>query len=366
MQSNSKHDETVEYTRKDPSKTEVVLEVTIKGKDFVSEYDKQMKKIQSEVRAKGFRKGKAPRELIEDSHAGEARKMALEHLIGVYAGKAIEKEKLSPVMPPTVDVTSMDENKDIHIAVTVYVIPEITIPDLSTLKTRKLEAPTEKKEVDELMKRLWGEHRGNHKDKTDAWAKELGKKLGFASKTIKDLEKEIKKAIEQEKNRIADQRYNEDILKEAVVLSNVQIPDEMITHEASEREKSFNASLEQMKVSVDDFCKERGVTLDQLKEQWNADSKEAVEADVFLSAFSLARNVVVTPEELDAEVSMVKQRSKNPSDELFDNPQWRSYIQRVLLKRKAYSEFSKEVAGAVVASKNGHKAPAKKTETDKK
>ena len=98
------------YTREDVSSTRVDLKITIPGKEFKDQYEKALEELSADVKMKGFRAGKAPRNLVEPSKGTEARQKALEDLINEYAAKAMEKEKLFPVVPPAVDVADMDDN----------------------------------------------------------------------------------------------------------------------------------------------------------------------------------------------------------------------------------------------------------------
>ena len=190
---------------------------------------------------------------------------------------------------------------------------------------------------------MWEDHRGEHKNRDDAWVKSITKKLGFKSQTIEALKGELKGAISAEKQRITKQSFAEEALREAVKLTKIEVPDTLIEAEMSEREKSFTATLNQMKTTEDEFCKSKGVTMEQLKEQWKKDSKDAVENDVFLAAYAQERDVKVGEEELEKEISIIKERAKDPSDKVFDNPEWRRYIERVALKRKAFTAFLQEI-----------------------
>lgn len=354
----------VNYTREDVSATRIDFTITIPGKEYEDRYEKALAELSSDVKVKGFRAGKAPRNLVEPSKGTEARQKALEELINEYAAVVMEKEKLFPVVPPAVDVADMDDKKNITVVIQIPIIPEIKIPDLSKVKTRKVDVDVEEKEVDALLKRIWQDHRGKFKDQDDKWVESVGSKIGFVSKTIQDLRVELKGAIESEKKRINDETYASAVLAEAIKLAEIELPDQLIAYEAHQREHSFMNTLEQMKITKEEFCEKQGVTMEDLEKQWTKDAKEALETDVFLASYARDRKVDVEEKELETEIALMKQSSKDPNDPMFDNDEWRSYIRRVMLKRKAYASFLSEVRElqdkAGNTAKENSKAPAKK------
>ena len=161
--------------------------------------------------------------------------------------------------------------------------------------------------------------------------------------TLDDLKKSIRDAIAMEKERIASESFAQKALMQAIKKSNIEVPEELIEYEAHQREHAFLDRLEQMKVKKEAFCEQQKVTMEELEEQWKKDAREAVDTDIFLATYARERNVSIEPEELEAEVDMLKKQSQEPDSELFDNDQWRGYIERVMLKRKAYTAFLSEV-----------------------
>lgn len=339
------------YSQKSASPTEMEYEITIPSSDFEKELDNEMSKLASLVKVSGFRPGKAPTQMIGDERKAEARKKALETVISREAGEILKKENIVPAMPPSVSIKTFGEGKPVVLSLHISMIPSITLPELSKLTTKRPEVTVEKKDVEQVEKHLWQEHRGKFKDKTDSWVASVAPKLGFTARTMKELRTEIEKAVEHEKRRIVEQKYSHDVLAEAIEKAHIQIPEKLIQYEAEEREQSFLSTLHQMNKTVEDFMKERKVTIEEFREQWKKDAKEAVETDVLLSEYAKLREVKLSDEDLEKEVAVIKTQSKNPDDTLFDNPEWRGYIRRVLLKRKAVQAFLDEVETSRSGSK---------------
>jgi len=338
------------YTRVNKSSTEIELDITVTRKLFDETYKVELAKISQNVRIQGFRPGKAPVKMVEASHGKKAIEEVLNKIMPGLTVQAMTKEKIQPVIPVTYEIVSMDKSSDVVFKAIIHVMPEIKIPSLKKIKVEKEAVKVEAKELEGVIKKLWQDHKGDAKNMDDAWVKKISPKLGFKSSTIKELEPEIKNAVLLQKKRIIEERYSSDILKKAIELTKVEIPEAVVLYEMKERELSFNEQLEKMKVSVDQFCQIRGVTIDQLRDQWKKDSHEALKNDAFLAAYSRERKITISDDEIEGEIKLIKSRSKDKgsedsNSEIFANPQWKGYIKRVLLKRKSFAAFLSEVGG---------------------
>ncbi len=340
----SKQVQTPEYERVDKSPTEVHLDISVPADQFEDIYTKELKDLAKEVEIKGFRKGKAPLDMVEKSKGREVLESTLRKLMPVLTISVLKEEDLQPVIPVTYKVLSIDDKESIKFRAIVALIPDVKIPDLSKIDVEKESTEVEDKEVESVIKRLWEDHRGDAKNKDDKWVKSITPKLGFEASTMDELKKEVRKAVKAEKERISHQNYHGKILKAAVEMADVEVPEAAVHFEMEEREKTFNQQLEQMNISAEQFCQIRNTSMEELRKQWHKDSHDALENDVFLSKYAEDRDIEVTEEELKEEVERIKSRSPEGSDEkMFTNPQWRAYIRRVLLKRKAFQSFIDEV-----------------------
>ncbi|MBN2100615.1 hypothetical protein JW710_01830 [Candidatus Dojkabacteria bacterium] len=355
--------QTPEYSRKDISSTEVELEITIPKDVLDKTYKTELENASKDFNAKGFRPGKAPKEMTEKAYGTKALESALSKVMPSMAVMVLRKEEILPVAPLEYKIENLDPSKPVKFKAVASVIPSFKIPSLKSLNVKRENAEVEDKEIDSFMKKLWQEHKGKAKNMDDKWVKETAKKLGFKSETKKDFEEEIKEAMKIQKQNIVNQQYSSAILAAAIKAAKIDVPDKAVEFEAEERERSFQEQLKQMKVSEEQFCQIRGVTMEQLKEQWKKDSLEALQNDIFLSQYSKDRKVEVTDDELKAEIDMIRAQSKDSekSEELFDNEQWKSYIQRVLLKRKSFASFLREADPKVFAER-----PAPGNKIDKK
>lgn len=134
-----------------------VHEVEIKlDKEWVSALDTIFKKKNKEVKIDGFRKGMAPKELYIKKFGIESLYMdAVDACISVAYKKALEQEKLVPVIEPRVDVTGISDSNVIFKFV-IVTKPEITLGDYKNLKVKKGKVEVTDEEVDHEIEHLRG------------------------------------------------------------------------------------------------------------------------------------------------------------------------------------------------------------------
>lgn len=134
-----------------------VHEVEIKlEKEWVSALDTVFKKKNKEVKIDGFRQGMAPKEMYIKKFGIESLYMdAVDACISVAYKKALEQEKLIPVIEPSVDVTGISDTNVIF-KFTIITKPEVVLGEYKNLKVKKNKPNVTDEEVDNEIEHLRG------------------------------------------------------------------------------------------------------------------------------------------------------------------------------------------------------------------
>jgi len=113
----------------------VKVYVEVDGTEFESAVDAAFRKIAKEVSIPGFRRGKAPRRVLE-AHLGQgmARNQALQDALPEYYSQAVREHDVDVIASPEIDVTDGELEGDIAFEATVEVRPVITIEGYGGLK----------------------------------------------------------------------------------------------------------------------------------------------------------------------------------------------------------------------------------------
>lgn len=118
--------------------SQVVITLTAEKDVVAKAFDTAFKKIAGQVNIPGFRKGKAPRKIIENRIGKEVlREEALDVFNQQGYDKAMKSEKLFPVGAPSVDVVTFEEGKDAVVKITSTVKPEVTLGQYKDLGIEK-------------------------------------------------------------------------------------------------------------------------------------------------------------------------------------------------------------------------------------
>lgn len=109
---------------------QVQLDITVSAQDFSEGLQKAYKKNAKRYNLPGFRKGKAPRKMIEKAYGeGVFYEAAFEEVYwGAYVS-AVEEKEIIPVDAPDITIEEIGEGKDLRFSAKVVVKPTVTVDD---------------------------------------------------------------------------------------------------------------------------------------------------------------------------------------------------------------------------------------------
>ena len=114
--------------------------------DLINE---KINNIISTVTIPGFRKGKAPLEIVKKKYEGSVLSESLEKLIQNCTKELIDKTKITPYRLPKIDIKKYEKNQDIEVELKIDLKPEIKLKNFDKLKITKYEIDLDKKTIEE-------------------------------------------------------------------------------------------------------------------------------------------------------------------------------------------------------------------------
>ena len=136
---------------------EATLKITAPAADVNAGFKKAVQKIADQVNIPGFRKGKAPRAIIEMHYGKEAVKQeAFEIVANKAYSEALDQEKLIPVSDPKVEESTFEEGKDMELTIKVTLKPEPELGEYKGLHVDKKEVEVTDEQVDAQIKDMMG------------------------------------------------------------------------------------------------------------------------------------------------------------------------------------------------------------------
>lgn len=136
-----------------------VLTVEVDATQVDAALDQAFKKVVQKVQVPGFRKGKVPRKMFESRFGVESLYQdALDILLPTAYGQAVREAGIEPVDRPEVDVTQMEQGKNLIFKATVTVKPEVKLGDYKGLSIEEKDFSVTEESVDAELKRMQERH----------------------------------------------------------------------------------------------------------------------------------------------------------------------------------------------------------------
>jgi len=174
------------------------------GKELNFEIEKQMveeekkniiKEIKKDAEIEGFRKGKAPDELIEKKYASTIQEQLLRKLITDAYVKVIKENNFAPIIQPDVYDVKFDDNGNLLFKIYIEEKPEVQIKKYKEIPVKKVKPePVTDKMVENVLKE-W-EKRPDMKaalidlEKRNAWKEKIRQQLLDYAKAKAEIEEE--------------------------------------------------------------------------------------------------------------------------------------------------------------------------------
>ena len=158
----------MKITKEQVETNKVKLEITVPAEDFAAAMNKSYQKNVKHINIQGFRKGKAPRGLIEKVY-GEAifYDDAADFIMQDTYGAALDQENVEPVDRPEVEIKEIGTGKDFVYVATVTTKPVPELGKYKGVKVKKVEYAVTDEDVDTEINNM-KERAARFVDVTDA------------------------------------------------------------------------------------------------------------------------------------------------------------------------------------------------------
>ncbi len=376
---------------------QVVLTIEVVAAELDKAEERACKRLANQVSIPGFRKGKAPRAIVE-RHVG--KESVLQEAFDLLAPKALadamEDQKIEDIVArPDIDIQTLEEGKDVVFKATVVPRPEVKLGEYKGLKIEKDAVSVTDEDVQKQI-----EHMADHQAKmveapegaavengdfttldfkgfVDGEAFEggegkdyplqigsnsfipgfedqlVGAKVGeekevnvtfpeeyhakdlagkpavfkctirsikhkelpeinddFAKssskfQTLDELKADVRKNLEQNEERKADDAQKEKALETATNNTTVDVPPIMIDNEVSRMIREMEMRLAQQGMKLEQYLQFAGTDIAKLRETYRETAEKNVRTGLMLEEVAKAENIKVESKDLDKEVAMM-------------------------------------------------------------
>ena len=131
----------------------VTLEFTVSQDDFEKAVNKAYLKVKNNINVQGFRKGKAPRHIIEKKYGkGIFYDDAMDIAVQEAYPAAVKELELDIIDSPKIDVEKFEEGEDLIFKAEVEVMPDVELPEYKGIEVVKTEIKVTDEDVERELK----------------------------------------------------------------------------------------------------------------------------------------------------------------------------------------------------------------------
>ena len=139
------------------------IKVVVDKKTMDTYLDERYEEIKKNYTLKGFRPGKAPREVLKRQFGDAIMGEVLDKVLKETSSKALEEHKIRPATQPKIDLKKYGEGKDLEFVMSVTELPTIDTKKLQEIKVDEYKVKIDQKFTDERIKQI-AKSQNNFKD----------------------------------------------------------------------------------------------------------------------------------------------------------------------------------------------------------
>lgn len=272
----------------------VEMTIQVPWSRVAQSYDAVLTELTKTVEIEGFRKGKAPKAMVEKKlDKNKVYEEVLQKLIPEVYQEAITEFQIKPVIMPKITLKEAQENKDWTIIAATCQRPEV-----------KLGSYKEKLKLSSLAK------------KPDLWV---------PGKDMPDTKKS-----EQNKPTL------DEMLQALLDAVEIKIPDVMIENEVSRMLSELIDQTKKLGLSVDQYLSSTHKSADELKAEYRKQAIQTLSLEFALEEIAASEKITVTDGEIDTAIS----KAKSP-EEKESLAREKYYLASVLRRQKTLDYLSK-------------------------
>ena len=131
-----------------------VYDVEVPVENMEKRQATRLAEIALTVQMRGFRKGKAPLNVIKAQYGDAIMGEVLEAVVNSESQKVLNDNKIKPASQPKIEITSFEKGKPLKFKIEVEAMPEFKVMDIKGLKLTKPVADVDDKTLEDALTRI--------------------------------------------------------------------------------------------------------------------------------------------------------------------------------------------------------------------
>lgn len=339
------------------NKNEVKLEITVDAKIFDEGIVKVYNKNAKYFNIPGFRKGKAPMNIVERYYGASIfYEDAFQDVASIAYDEAIKSEKIEVASRPEIDVIQMEKGKDLIFTAVVSTKPEVKLGKYKGISLEKTERKVTDKDVEEELNRM-ADRNSRMVTVSDRAAEKGDTAVIDYTGTVDGVQFEGGKA-ENYELQLGSNTFIPGFEDQVVGMKteetrdiNVKFPDEYFSKDLAGKEAIFKVVLHEIKTKElpkidDEFVKDVSEfdTLEELKNDIKAKKEKQNEEQSKAELEEKAVRAVAESSEVEIPNGMVELELDNMQEDMNRRLSYQgiSFEQYLQMLGKTVADFRKE------------------------
>ena len=294
------------------------LEIDLPPQAVADAYDAVYRQIQREATIAGFRKGKAPRDLLEKHHAQAAREEVLKRLISDGIQQATQERHLHLAGRCDVSQVQLDPATGLQFTAEIEVAPEIPLGAYTGVPLRRPSTAVSDDDVQQALARLQEHHAelvptggGEQKEKQlpaldDAFAKDLG------METLEALRVKVRNDLTTHRRQEASRAVQQQLVDALLAQSTFNVPPSLVARQSERLKRHLAARLMTTGLSEEQTKEEMG----RLEQELSTNALRQVKIRFLIDRIAEAERITVTQEELVRQLWTLANRTRQDPNTL--------------------------------------------------
>jgi len=268
---------------------EIQLTITIPKSEIKKNYEQALLEIAKEAEIPGFRKGKAPKEVVEQKiDKAKIYEKTIQEVIPKAYIEAVKKHNIVPIVPPKVELISVQEGQDWQFRATTCERPKVILGKYKE-EVKKALAPM----------KLWTPEKG--------------------------------KAEEKQKEPSVEEK-NQQVIKTLLEKVAIDLPQILVEEETTRALSSLINQTDSLGLTIDQYLTSIGKSKEQIRAEYRQKVEQELKLQFILDEIVKKENLHVSDSEIN---ELVKATGDEKTKKALNTPHQRTYIKNVLLRRKA-------------------------------
>lgn len=261
------------------------LTLTVPWADVKTVYDKVFDELSAEIEIEGFRKGKAPKNLIEEKiDKNKIYSEVINRILPESYQKALEEHKLMPIVSPKIQIASAEEEKDWQFIAKAAEKPKVD-----------LDGYQEAVKTINASGKIW--------------------KPGDSPEEKKDEETEKTKKINS-------------IIEKLLEVSTVELPELLVESEVNRLMTALIDDVRHAGLTFEQYLQSSSQTNETIREKYRMQAETTLKLEFIFEAIAENLNITVSKEEIEAVIA--KETDEKKKEAL----KTQSYVIASILRRE--------------------------------